>query len=80
MTFNVHVENLKIWFRKRGDPDNLIKEQVEKALIFLFFYFLFFLHTLFQFGLIIAPIQDTGLINAKYNNTLYGTIIIWYNK
>ena len=31
--FNVHVEDLKIWFRKRGNPDNLIKEQVEKALI-----------------------------------------------
>ena len=27
-----------------------------------------FLHTLFQFGLTIAPIQNTGLINAKYNN------------
>ena len=42
----------------------------------------FFLHTLFQFGLAIAAIQNTGLINAKYNktlsgkcnNTLYGTI------
>ena len=40
----------------------------------------FFLHTLFQFGLIIVPIQNTGLINAKYNNALYATIIIWYNK
>ena len=29
----MHVEDLKIWFRKRGNPDNLIKEQVEKALI-----------------------------------------------
>ena len=29
---NVHVENLKILFRKRGCPDNLIKEHVEKAL------------------------------------------------
>ena len=29
---NRHVEHLKIWFRKRGYPDNLIKEQVEKAL------------------------------------------------
>ena len=29
---NVHVEDLKMWFRKRGYPDNLIKEQVEKAL------------------------------------------------
>ena len=27
--------------------------------------FFFFLHTLFQFGLIIGPIQNTGLINAK---------------
>ena len=40
----------------------------------------FFLLTLFQFGLTIAPIQNSGLINAKYNNALYGTIIIWYNK
>ena len=31
-----------------------------------------FLHALFQFGLTIAPIQNTGLINAKYNNTLSG--------
>ena len=23
---NVHVEDLKIWFRKRGYPDNVIKE------------------------------------------------------
>ena len=29
---NVHVEDLKIWFRKRGYPDNLIMEQVESAL------------------------------------------------
>ena len=29
---NVHVEDLKIWFCKRGYPDNHIKEQVEKAL------------------------------------------------
>ena len=29
---NVHVEDLKIWFRKRGYPDYLIKEQVERAL------------------------------------------------
>ena len=41
---------------------------------------LFFLLTLFQFGLAIAPIQNSGLIYAKYNNALYGTIIIWYNK
>ena len=40
----------------------------------------FLLHILFQFGLTIAPIQNTGLINAKYNNALYSTIIIWYNK
>ena len=40
----------------------------------------FFLRTLFQFGLTIAPIQNSSLINAKYNNALYGTIIIWYNK
>ena len=32
MTLNVHVEDLKTWFRKRGYPNNLIKEQVEKAL------------------------------------------------
>ena len=44
------------------------------------FFFFFFLRTLFQFGLTIAPIQNSGLINAKYNNALYGTIIIWYNK
>ena len=29
---NVQVEDLKTWFRKRGYPDYLIKEQVEKAL------------------------------------------------
>ena len=29
---NVRVEDLKTWFRKRGYPDYLIKEQVEKAL------------------------------------------------
>ena len=29
---NVHVEDLKTWFRKRGYPDHLIREQVEKAL------------------------------------------------
>ena len=29
---NVHVEDLKTWFRKRGYPDSLTKEQVEKAL------------------------------------------------
>ena len=29
---NVHVEDLKTWFRKRGYPDYLIKEQAEKAL------------------------------------------------
>ena len=28
----MHVENLKIWFRKRGYPNYLIKEKVEKAL------------------------------------------------
>ena len=28
---NVHVEDLKTWFHKRRYPDNLIKEQVEKA-------------------------------------------------
>ena len=28
----MHVEDLKTWFRKRGYPDYLIKEQVEKAL------------------------------------------------
>ena len=44
------------------------------------FFFFFFIHTLFQLGLMIAPIQNTGLINAKYNNALYGTIIIWYDK
>ena len=30
------------------------------------FFFLFFLCTLFQFGLTIAPIQNSGLINVKY--------------
>ena len=29
---NMHVEDLNIWFRKRGYPGNLIKEQVKKAL------------------------------------------------
>ena len=29
---NVHVKDLKIWFRERGYPDNLIKEHVENAL------------------------------------------------
>ena len=28
----MHVEDLKTWFRKRGHPDYLIKEQVDKAL------------------------------------------------
>ena len=28
----MHVEDLKTWLRKRGYPDFLIKEQVEKAL------------------------------------------------
>ena len=42
--------------------------------------FLFFLRSLFQFGLTIALMQSSGLINAKYKNALYGTIIIWYNK
>ena len=28
----MHVEDLKIWLRKMGYPDNLIKEQAEKAL------------------------------------------------
>ena len=41
----------------------------------LFLLLLFFLHTLFQFGMTIAPIQNKGLINAKQNNTLHGTII-----
>ena len=29
---NKHVEDLKAWFRKRGYPDYVIKEQVEKTL------------------------------------------------
>ena len=29
---NVLIEDLQIWFRKSGCPDNFIKEQVEKAL------------------------------------------------
>ena len=29
---NVHVEDLKTWFREREYPDYLVKEQVEKAL------------------------------------------------
>ena len=29
---DVHVEDLKIWFRKRGYPNYLIKKQVERAL------------------------------------------------
>ena len=32
--FDVHVEDLETWFRKRGYPDYLVKEQVEKALRF----------------------------------------------
>ena len=32
----------------------------------------FFLHTLFQFGLTIALMQNTSLIDVKYNNTLSG--------
>ena len=28
----MHVDDLEIWFRKRGYPDILIKEQVEMAL------------------------------------------------
>ena len=53
---------------------------LKKRIVLRFFFFFFFLRTLFQFGLTIAPIQNSGLINAKYNNALYGTIIIWYNK
>ena len=34
----------------------------------------FLLRTLFQFGLTKAPIKNAGVINAKYDNTLYGTI------
>ena len=30
--FNTHFEDLKIWFLKRGCPDNIIKEQVKKTL------------------------------------------------
>ena len=29
---NVHVQDLKTWFRKRRYPDHIIREQVEKAL------------------------------------------------
>ena len=29
---NVHVEDLKTWFHKRGNPGYLISEQVEKAI------------------------------------------------
>ena len=32
LKFTVHVEDLKIWFRKRGYTDYLIKEQAERAL------------------------------------------------
>ena len=39
--------------------------------IFYLFIYLFILYTLFQFGLTIAPIQNTALSNAKYNNALY---------
>ena len=28
----MHVEDLKTWFRKRGNPDYLISEQVGKAI------------------------------------------------
>ena len=31
----------------------------------IFFFLFFFLRALFQFGLTIAPIQNSGLINAK---------------
>ena len=33
----------------------------------------FFFNTVFQFGLSIAPNQNTGLITAIYSTTLYGT-------
>ena len=36
-----------------------------------FYYFLNFIQALFQFGLPMAPIQNTGLNNTKYNNPLY---------
>ena len=29
---NVHIEDLKTWFRKRGYPDYFIKELIEKAI------------------------------------------------
>ena len=29
---NLHAKDLKIWFHKKGYPDDIIKEQVEKAL------------------------------------------------
>ena len=54
--------------------------KLRKNCLSVFDHFFFFLLTLFQFALAIAPIQNSGLINAKYNNALYGTIIIWYNK
>ena len=61
-------------------PCHAIGHQVLPTQLFLGKPRIFFLHTLFQFGLAIAPVQNSGLINAKYNNALYGTIIIWYNK
>ena len=55
--------------QKYGTSDKTKSVNILK-LKFLFF---FFLHTLFQFGFTIAPIQKTGLINVKYNNILCGT-------
>ena len=80
MTLMCTLKTLKYGFVKGEILTILLRNRLKRPLFFYFFFIFFFLHTLFQFGLIIAPIQDTGLINAKYNNTLYGTIIIWYNK
>ena len=64
----------------RPKPCSHNKIKVKNGADVVMYSFFFFLSTLFQFGLTIAPIQNSGLINAKYNNALYGTIIIWYNK
>ena len=50
----------------------IIKISFNCSANFVLFYYSLLLYTLLQFDLTIAPLQNTGLINAKYNNTLSG--------
>ena len=53
-----------------GINTNLNKKRKTERSNFCWFFSTHFI----QFGLTKAPIKDTGVINAKYNNTLYGTV------